>query len=244
MKEYENYRDGRHSRTEALIGQEALEKLKNAKVAVIGLGGVGSFTLEALARSGIQNFLLLDSDCISESNINRQNLALYSKLGQAKTHVAKERILEINPEANCVLCNIFFGKETADSVDFTGYNFIADAIDNVTAKIILAEKAQKLNIPIISSMGTGNKLHPEMFKIADISKTKVCPLARVMRHELKAREIKNYTVVYSEEVPIISKMEKNTHPETKKPIPASISFVPASAGLLMASYIIQKIIES
>lgn len=242
MNEYENYRDGRHSRTEALIGKDSLEKLKKSKVAVIGLGGVGSFVLEALARSGIQNFLLLDNDCISESNINRQNLALYSTLGQAKTLVAKQRVLEINPEANCELYSVFYGKETAASVDFSKYDFIADAIDNVTAKIILAEQAKKLNIPIISSMGTGNKLHPEMFKIADISKTKVCPLARVMRHELKARGINNYTVVYSEELPITSSFFAKTN--STKPIPASISFVPATAGLLMASYIIQKIIES
>lgn len=235
--------DGRHSRTEGLLGKDGLQKIQNAKVAVIGLGGVGSFVAESLARSGVEHFLLLDSDCVSESNINRQSIAYYSTIGQPKTKVMEQRILDINPSARCQLYQLFYGKETVTQVDFAGCDFIADAIDNVAGKILLAEKAQELNIPIIAAMGAGNKLNPSCFEIADISKTTVCPLARVMRRELKARGITNYKVVYSKEQPVrLSNFSVQDLAARKKPTPASIAFVPSVAGLLMASYIVRQLV--
>ena len=229
----ESFLDGRHSRTIRLVGEEAVERLWKSKVFVAGLGGVGSYVVEALARAGVGNFVLLDKDRVVESNINRQLVASYLTLGQLKTAVAADRILSINPQAQVTCLPLFYGKETARQVDFSGCDFIADAIDNVTGKLLLAEAAFEKKIPIISSMGTGNKLDPTGFRIADISKTSVCPLARVMRRELRQRGITSgYTVVYSTELP---------HAEIPSQTPASISFVPSAAGLLIASHIVKQL---
>ena len=229
----ESFLDGRHSRTIRLVGEEAVERLWKSKVFVAGLGGVGSYVVEALARAGVGNFVLLDKDRVVESNINRQLVASYLTLGQLKTAVAADRILSINPQAQVTCLPLFYGKETARQVDFSGCDFIADAIDNVTGKLLLAEAAFEKKIPIISSMGTGNKLDPTGFRIADISKTSVCPLPRVMRRELRQRGITSgYTVVYSTELP---------HAEIPSQTPASISFVPSAAGLLIASHIVKQL---
>lgn len=229
----DEFLDGRHSRTIRLIGQEAVEKLWKSKVLIAGLGGVGSYVVEALARAGVGNFILIDKDRVVESNINRQLVASYETLGQLKTEVAAARILSVNPTAKVTCLPIFYGKDTAAQVDFSGCDFIADAIDNVTGKLLLAQTAAEKQIPIIASMGTGNKLDPSRFQIADISKTSVCPLARVIRRELRARGIRSgYTVVFSTEPP---------HAEDFSQTPASISFVPSAAGLLMASYIVRQL---
>lgn len=216
----------RLSRTEALIGKDAVQKLNDAKVAVFGLGGVGSYALEALARSGIGSFVLVDNDTISVSNINRQLLALHSTIGRYKTDAARERVADIAPDASVVCLNLFYSQDTACAVEahLAGCSYIVDAIDTVSSKILLAEIAFRLHIPIISSMGTGNKLDPLRFEVADIFKTSVCPLAKVLRHELKKRGIPSLKTVYSKEIPRVS----------CRP-PASIAFVPAVAGLLIAS---------
>ena len=224
--------DGRHTRTQCLIGEEAVDKLCKSTVAVFGLGGVGSYIVEALARSGIQNFVLVDKDVVCESNINRQLVATYHTIGTKKTEIAKAHILSINPQAQVICYPIFYGKDTYNTVDLSTTDYIADAIDNITGKLLLVETAKKMNIPIISSMGTGNKLDPSQFRIADISNTSVCPLARVMRHELKKRKIEKLTVVYSQEKPYAVLPSQS---------PASISFVPAIAGLLIASKIIKDL---
>lgn len=226
------------SRTELLIGKENLEKLKNSKVAIFGIGGVGSFVLEALARAGIGNFILVDKDNVDLSNLNRQIIATRKTVGKPKVEVAKERILEINPNADVEIYKEFFMPETEGILDST-ISYVVDAIDTVTAKIELVKRAQELNIPIISSMGTGNKLDPTKFEVSDIYKTSVCPLAKVMRKELKARKIKKLKVVYSKELPI--KVARNE--EVIKQIPGSISFVPSVAGLIVAGEVIKDIIS-
>ena len=226
------------SRTELLIGKENLEKLKNSKVAIFGIGGVGSFVLEALARAGIGNFILVDKDNVDLSNLNRQIIATRKTVGKPKVEVAKERILEINPNAEVEIYKEFFIPETEGILDST-ISYVVDAIDTVTAKIELVKRAQELNIPIISSMGTGNKLDPTKFEVSDIYKTSVCPLAKVMRKELKARKIKKLKVVYSKELPI--KVARNE--EVIKQIPGSISFVPSVAGLIIAGEVIKDIIN-
>lgn len=226
------------SRTELLIGKENLEKLKNSKVAIFGIGGVGSFVLEALTRAGIGNFILVDKDNVDLSNLNRQIIATRKTVGKPKVEVAKERILEINPNADVEIYKEFFMPETEGILDST-ISYVVDAIDTVTAKIELVKRAQELNIPIISSMGTGNKLDPTKFEVSDIYKTSVCPLAKVMRKELKARKIKKLKVVYSKELPI--KVARNE--EVIKQIPGSISFVPSVAGLIVAGEVIKDIIS-
>lgn len=226
------------SRTELLIGKENLEKLKNSKVAIFGIGGVGSFVLEALTRAGIGNFILVDKDNVDLSNLNRQIIATRKTVGKPKVEVAKERILEINPNAEVEIYKEFFMPETEGILDST-ISYVVDAIDTVTAKIELVKRAQELNIPIISSMGTGNKLDPTKFEVSDIYKTSVCPLAKVMRKELKARRIKKLKVVYSKELPI--KVARNE--EVIKQIPGSISFVPSVAGLIIAGEVIKDIIN-
>lgn len=226
------------SRTELLIGKENLEKLKNSKVAIFGIGGVGSFVLEALTRAGIGNFILVDKDNVELSNLNRQIIATRKTVGKPKVEVAKERILEINPNAEVEIYKEFFMPETEGILDST-ISYVVDAIDTVTAKIELVKRAQELNIPIISSMGTGNKLDPTKFEVSDIYKTSVCPLAKVMRKELKARKIKKLKVVYSKELPI--KVARNE--EVIKQIPGSISFVPSVAGLIIAGEVIKDIIN-
>ena len=226
------------SRTELLIGKENLEKLKNSKVAIFGIGGVGSFVVEALTRAGIGNFILVDKDNVDLSNLNRQIIATRKTVGKPKVEVAKERILEINPNAEVEIYKEFFMPETEGILDST-ISYVVDAIDTVTAKIELVKRAQELNIPIISSMGTGNKLDPTKFEVSDIYKTSVCPLAKVMRKELKARKIKKLKVVYSKEFPI--KVARNE--EVIKQIPGSISFVPSVAGLIIAGEVIKDIIN-
>ena len=226
------------SRTELLIGKDGIEKLKNSKVAIFGIGGVGSYVVEALARAGVGNFVLVDNDEVALSNLNRQIIATTKTIGIPKVEVAKQRILEINPEAIVETYQEFFMPETEGILD-ESITYIVDAIDTVTAKIELVLRANKLNIPIISSMGTGNKLDPTRFEIIDVYKTSVCPLAKVMRKELKQRGVKELKVVYSKEEPI--KLEKND--EGKKQVPGSVSFVPSVAGLIIAGEVIKDIIK-
>ena len=226
------------SRTEMLIGEENLKKLKNSKVAIFGIGGVGTYVVEGLARAGIQNFILVDKDNVDISNINRQIIATQDTIGRSKVEVAKERILSINKEAKIDIYQEFFMPETkADYLDET-VSYIVDAIDTVTAKIELIQRAKNLKLPIISCMGTGNKLDPTKFEVTDIYKTSVCPLAKVMRKELRARNIKKLKVVYSKEEPI-----KQDKKENGKIVPASISFVPSVAGLIIAGEIVKDIIN-
>ncbi len=226
-------------RTKILIGDEGLEKLKNAKVAVFGVGGVGSFVVEALARAGVGNFVLIDKDQVSLSNINRQLIATHETIGKLKVDVAKKRILSINPEAKVETFAEFFMPGNTDILN-NSITYIVDAIDTVTAKIELVMQAQKLGIPIISSMGTGNKLNPCLFEITDIYKTQVCPLAKVMRKELKQRGVKHLKVLYSKEEPLKSGIIG----ENGKVIPGSISFVPSVAGLIIAGEVIKDLLKT
>ena len=226
------------SRTELLIGKDGVEKLKKSKISILGIGGVGSYVVEGLARAGIGNFILVDKDEVDITNLNRQIIATRKTIGKPKVEVAKERILEINPEANVEIYQEFFMPETKGILD-ESINYIVDAVDTVTAKIELVVRANKLNIPIISSMGTGNKLDPTKFEVADIYKTSVCPLAKVMRKELKTRGIKKLKVVYSKEEPI----KRQANDELRKQVPASISFVPSVAGLIIVGEVIKDILE-
>ena len=219
-------------RTKSLIGENSLEKLANSKVAIFGIGGVGGYVVEALVRAGIGEIDLIDNDTINPTNINRQIVALHSTLGQYKVDVAKNRALDINPNIKINTFKTFFDENTINEFDFSKYDYVIDAIDSVKSKILLIKTCKSLNIPIISSMGTGNKLDPLKFEIADISKTSVCPLARVMRSELKKQGIKNLKVLYSKEEPI----------KTGFRTPSSISFVPPVAGLVIAGYVIKKLI--
>ena len=239
------------SRTELLIGKEGIKKLKNAKVAIFGIGGVGSFVVEGLVRAGIGNFILVDDDKICSTNLNRQIIATRKTVGKPKVEVAKERILEINPDVNIEIYQEFFMPDSKGILD-ENISYIVDAVDTVTAKIELVIRANKLGIPIISSMGTGNKLDPTRFEVTDIYKTSICPLAKVMRKELRARGINGLKVVYSKEEPIKpDKIENNScktgHIENKenfrKQVPGSISFVPSVAGLIIAGEVIKDIIK-
>ena len=228
------------SRTALLIGEEGLKKLKNARVAVFGVGGVGGYVVEALARSGVGSLELIDKDVVSLSNINRQIIALHSTVGRLKTEVAAERARDINPDIDVTVRNVFYLPETAGEFDFTAYDYVVDAIDTVSGKIALIEQSKKANVPVISCMGAGNKLDATAFEVADITKTSVCPLARVMRRELKKRGIEHVKVVYSKEEPRESKAQDE---ETGKPIPASIAFVPSVAGLILAGEVIKDLIK-
>jgi len=232
------------TRTELLIGKEAIEKLNNAKVAVFGVGGVGSFVVEGLVRAGIQNFVIVDNDIVDITNLNRQIIATHNTIGKDKVEVSKERILSINPDAKVEIYKEFFEPEnTTINID-NSISYIVDAIDTVTAKIDLVIRANDLNIPIISCMGTGNKLDPTQFEITDIYKTSVCPLAKVMRRELKNRGIEKLKVLYSKEEPIIipRKIDCSGGVCTiKKQVPGSISFVPSVAGLIIAGEVIKDI---
>ncbi len=231
------------SRTEMLLGKETMDKIYTSKVAIFGVGGVGGFVVESLARTGIQNFIIVDNDVISPSNINRQIIATTETIGLLKTDVIKKRILSINPNAIVETKQIFFLPENSNSIDFDGCDYIVDAVDTVSAKIQLALIAKQKNIKIISSLGTGNKLEPTKLEVDDIYNTSVCPLAKVMRKELKKRGIEKLKVVYSKETPI--KPKKNIIDYTKnKIIPASIAFVPSVAGLIIASEVIKDIIEN
>lgn len=236
-------------RSALLLGKESIEKLSNTTVMIFGLGGVGSYVIEGLVRTGIKNFVLIDNDTVSVSNINRQIIATSSNIGELKTVAAKKRILDINPNSNVITYDKFVLKETINDFDYTNINFIVDCIDTISGKIAIIEKAKELNIPVISSMGTGNKLDPSQFKIVDISKTHTCPLAKVMRYELRKRNIKDVPVLFSAEEPIdlsnndLEKKLLNEENSIKHQIPGSISFVPSIAGLLIARYIILKLIE-
>ncbi len=228
-------------RTAALIGEEGLSRLKNSAVAVFGLGGVGSYAAEALVRSGIGTVYIYDSDKVAKSNINRQLIALSSTVGMDKTKVEALRLKDINPDCNIIEKREFVTPES--HIPFESFDFIIDAVDNVTAKLFLAAEAEKRNVPIISVMGTGNKLDPTRLKITDIYKTSVCPLARVMRYELKKRGVKKLTVVWSDEPPI-KPADCGEYRDTGRIPPASMSMVPGCAGLYAASYVIRKIIEN
>jgi tRNA A37 threonylcarbamoyladenosine dehydratase len=243
------------SRTELLIGEAALNKLKQSKVAVFGIGGVGSYTVEGLVRSGVGKLVLIDDDCVCLTNINRQLLATRKTVGKSKVEVMKERILEINPDVEVTTFQKFYMPDTADELIFDDYDYIVDAIDTVTGKIDLIQKAKAKNIPIISCMGAGNKLDPTKFEVADIYKTSVCPLAKVMRKELKKRGINSLKVIYSKELPIIPKETEGSSCATgcicpsgttrkctiRRQIPGSISFVPSVAGLIIAGEVIKDI---
>ena len=231
--------DEKFIRTEMLIGKENLDRLKDSHVAVFGIGGVGSYTTEALARAGVGQLTLIDADTVNESNINRQLIATINTIGMKKVDVAKKRIHEINPDAKVNVYPIFFDEETMSEIDFSGIDYIVDAIDSVKAKITLIVLAKEKNIPIISSMGTGNKLDPTKFEVADISKTSVCPLARIMRKQLGLRGIKHLKTVYSKEDAITPNSVNEG--EISRPIPASISFVPSVAGLIIAGEVIKDI---
>ena len=226
------------SRAELLLGEEALEKLRSARVALFGIGGVGSFAAEALARGGGGHITLVDGDTVSITNINRQLIALHSTVGKEKTAVMAERIADISPETEVETYPVVYGAENRDLLDFSTYDYVIDAIDTVTSKLILIEEAKKAGVPVISCMGTGNKFHPERFEVTDISKTSVCPLAKVMRKELKVRGIKNVKVVYSKEEPQKPAASTETG---KRQIPGSLSFVPPVAGLLLAGEVIRHI---
>ena len=234
-------------RTELLIGKENIEKLHNLKVAIFGIGGVGSFVVEALARAGIENFVLIDNDVVDITNINRQIIATHSTIGKAKVEIGKERILDINPNAKVQALQIYFDKNSKEILD-KSIDYVIDCIDTVSSKIELIVKAKSLQIPIISCMGTGNKLDHSKFEIADIYKTNICPLAKVMRKELKKREIKDLKVLYSKEEPIKIKKLNNKNEilensKFKKQVPGSISFVPSVAGLIIAGEVVKDLIN-
>lgn len=218
------------SRTAQLLGNENVENLFDKHVIVFGVGGVGGYVVEALARSGIGKISIVDNDVVNESNINRQIIALHSTVGMQKVEVLKNHILDINPECKVFVYNQFFLPENSKDFDFSIYDYVVDAVDTVTAKIEIIKKSKESNVPVISSMGTGNKLNPMGFKVSDISKTKVCPLARVMRNELKKRGISKVKCVYSEENPVIQTQT-----------PASVAFVPPVAGLLIASEVVKDL---
>lgn len=238
-------------RTERVIGRENLDKLKSARVAVFGVGGVGGYVVEALARSGVGALDLIDSDDVCLSNINRQILALHSTVGRPKVEVAAERVKDINPECKVEIHPVFYLPETRDRFDFTRYDYVVDAIDTVSGKIALVEQAQAAGTPIICSMGAGNKMDPTAFRVADIYKTNVCPLAKVMRRELKKRGVKKLKVVYSEEqalAPCLYDEEQPVRQEdgdikapAKRVTPGSMSFVPSVAGLILAGEVIKDL---
>ena len=218
------------SRTAQLLGNENVENLFDKHVIVFGVGGVGGYVVEALARSGVGKISIVDNDVVNESNINRQIIALHSTVGMQKVEVLKNRILDINPECKVFVYNQFFLPENSNDFDFSIYDYVVDAVDTVTAKLEIIKKSKESNVPVISSMGTGNKLNPMGFKVSDISKTKVCPLTRVMRNELKKRGISKVKCVYSEENPVIQTQT-----------PASVAFVPPVAGLLIASEVVKDL---
>ena len=233
------------SRTELLIGEEALEKLKHSRVAVFGVGGVGGYVVEALARSGVGALDLIDNDCVDISNINRQIIATMDAIGKPKVDVAKERVLKINPNMTVHTHQMFYLPETEDKFDFTEYDYVVDAIDTVSGKIALVMQAKEAGTPIICAMGAGNKLDPTAFEVTDIYKTTVCPLAKVMRRELKKRGIKKLKVVYSKEQPISPKKtdQEEFMKSGKRQIPGSIAFVPSVVGLIIAGEVIKDLIK-
>lgn len=232
------------SRSELLLGTEALETLRRSRVAVFGVGGVGGYAVEALARSGVGELHLVDNDTVSLTNINRQIIALHSTVGRAKVDVMRERVLDINPDCRVFTYNTFFTPETAGDFDFTRFDYVADAIDTVSGKIQITVSAREAGVPVICAMGAGNKLDPTRFEVAALEKTSVCPLARVMRRELKKRGISGVKVVYSKEEPTAPRGEVETDAvfETRRQTPGSLPFVPAAAGLVLASAVVYDLI--
>ncbi|MBR6595441.1 MAG: tRNA threonylcarbamoyladenosine dehydratase [Oscillospiraceae bacterium] len=231
-------------RTAMLLGEDAVEKLTKARVAIFGIGGVGGYTLEALARAGVGQLDLIDSDTVSRSNINRQILATQSTVGMPKVEAGKRRVLDINPDCQVRTWEIFYTPETADQFDFTRYDYIVDAIDTVTGKLQLVKAAQEAGTPIISCMGTGNKLDASAFEVSDISKTTMCPLARIMRKELGKRGIKHLKVVYSKEQALSpTGWEEEAKALGKRQIPGSVAFVPGAAGLILAGEVIKDLVK-
>lgn len=230
------------SRTEMLIGEEGINRLNDSKVAIFGIGGVGSYVAEALARCGVGKFILVDNDKVTITNINRQIIATTKTIGQYKVDLMKQRILDINPEAKIEIYKTFYMPDCNEEILDSSVSYVVDAIDTVTAKIFLVEEATRLNIPVISSMGTGNKLDPSKFEITDIYKTSVCPLAKVMRKELRQRNIKKLNVLYSKEEPV--KPRKESEEKTaKRQAPGSIAFSPSVAGLMIASKVVKDLIN-
>ncbi len=228
------------SRTANVLGENSIEILSHCRVAVFGIGGVGGHAVEALARAGIGSIDIIDSDIVSKSNINRQTVALHSTVGQPKVEVMKSKITDINPKCSVTAHQCFYIPETADRFDFSKFDYILDCVDTVTAKIDIICKAKELDIPIISAMGAGNKLDPTAFRVADIYETKVCPLARIMRTNLKRRKITSLKVVYSEEIPAEAK-EKD--PITGRSVPGSVPFVPSVMGLIMAAETVKDLLK-
>ena len=232
-----------YARTTMLIGEEGVASLRAARVAIFGVGGVGSFAVEALARAGVGHLMLVDDDVVSLSNLNRQLIALHSTIGQPKALLAKERILDIDPDTSVDARVVRYEADTADSFDFSAYDYIVDAIDSVTSKILLIERAKIAGVPIISCMGTGNKLDPTAIRVDDIENTQVCPLARVMRRELKKRGIKGVRVVWSMEEPLAPRTEAKDAQPGRRAIPSSISYVPSAAGLILAGEVARDILR-
>jgi len=243
------------SRSEMILGADAIKKLNDSHVAIFGIGGVGGSAAEALARAGVGNFAICDDDTVCLTNINRQVIATHKTLGRDKVEVMAERIHEINPNANVTSINLFYGTDTAHQVDLSQFDYILDAVDTVTAKLLLVEGANKAGVPVISCMGTGNKLNPTSLEVSDIYKTSMCPLAKVMRRELKSRGIKKLKVVYSKEEPMtpsddekysckfncICSPDSAKHCEKRRAIPGSVSFVPPVAGMIMAAEVVKDI---
>ncbi|SEK37401.1 MULTISPECIES: tRNA threonylcarbamoyladenosine dehydratase [unclassified Butyrivibrio] len=241
--------DEQFSRTELLIGENNVEKLKGSRVAIFGVGGVGGYVCEALVRSGIGEFDLIDSDTVAASNLNRQIIALHSTVDKYKVDVMKDRMLDINPDVKVNVHKCFYLPENAGDFDFSSYDYVVDAVDTVTAKIDIILRAKEVGVPVISAMGAGNKLDPSAFKVADIYKTKVCPLCKVMRKELKKRNVKNLKVVYSEEEPLKPEVRETDMEDLKasgssrRSTPGSTAFTPAACGLVIASEVVKDIIS-
>lgn len=234
------------SRTSLLLGQEAMQKLKKARVAVFGLGGVGGYVVEALARSGVGALELVDHDTISLTNLNRQILATRDTVGLPKAEAAARRVKAISPDTAALARQVFYTPETANQFDFATYDYVVDAIDTVTGKLMLVKAAKEAKVPIISSMGTGNKLDPTAFRVADIYDTSVCPLARIMRKECRKRGIEKLKVVYSQEAPLtptLGEGEKEELPQGRRALPGSCAFVPGTAGLIIAGEVIKDLIK-
>ena len=231
------------SRTELLLGAEGMEKLKNARIAVFGIGGVGGYVVEALARSGVGAIDMIDNDAISLTNINRQIIALRSTIGKPKVEVAAARVRDINPDCTVRVHQTFYTPETAEQFDFTQYDYVIDAIDTVTGKLQLVMQAKEAGTPIISSMGTGNKLDPTAFEVADLSETTFCPLARIMRKELRRRGVEHLKVVYSKEDALTPEGECEEPSPGRRSVPGSAAFVPSVAGLIIAGEVIKDIVN-
>jgi tRNA A37 threonylcarbamoyladenosine dehydratase len=234
--------ENQFTRIELLIGKDGVDKLRSAHIAVFGIGGVGGYVVEALVRSGVGELDLIDNDKVALTNLNRQIIALHSTLGEYKVDVAEKRAKYINPGVNIKTYRTFYTPETSKEFDFTKYDYVVDAIDTVVGKLEIIERAKKAGIPVISSMGAGNKMHPELFEIADISKTSVCPLAKVIRQELKKRRIKGVKVVYSKEIPIKPAQSKEIV-EGKRQIAGSMAFVPSAVGLIIAGEVIRELVK-